>query len=275
MRFGKLQRYIAYNIALLVLITLCALLALTLMRQYGTTLTRRHDADTLLQQAHTSFQQNALFECQRTLERALATDASIAEDVINTFADNLLSLPNIQLRLHELLLQHKITLSKTAHGQLALYSAQPQEAQKNFQKGAENGEITALHWLGQLHLEKGELLKAQDCFTRYWSHYPELRQKLYEDILSPAPKNAIEHQRNGQRLFQIGLWREAFKAFDNARKKGAQNADLDFFAALELELNQHPEKAIPRYRAILQKLPTHYRSLQRLIAHHQSLTPTT
>lgn len=259
---ATLQRYIAYNVVLWLAVAVAAAVLLATTRQYGVAMTVRHAARQLLHRADALYLQSP-YESRTALMDSLATDPGIVAEAIGTMGPRLLGMPGINEALEQAMkaskdnpalaqAQYRILLGYGSAVGSLLQSAQAR-------RGAPR-EIE--RWLGQLALDDGDIFVAQKHFAKFWKGKTSERAEVESRIRSGS--SADEEARAGRELFVIGLWDEAFGAFEAARNKGAADPDLPFYEGVQHELNENDAAAVSAYRAVLSRLPTHRLALVRL-----------
>lgn len=264
----RLQKYIAYNLALWTALALSAALLLAGVRQYGHAMTARQNAARLVAEARGTFSQGAVYETQRTLGNALLTHPPVAEGLVASFGSALAAMPRVREDIDRLRREGGASLSDGSLLLLALVSRPPESLPSAVFDAVPPGEATL--WLGRTAHTRGDLGTAATAFQRYWDSHAALREEVRDQLTPKNPRSGEDHYVAGKRLWFNGLWDEAFAAFERARAAGHQSADLHFFAGADAELSGRPKEAEAAYRNALAMEPHHRMALLRL---RELLTP--
>ncbi|MBW7864892.1 MAG: hypothetical protein H3C30_10835 [Candidatus Hydrogenedentes bacterium] len=260
----RLQKYIAYNLALWTALALAAVLLLAGVRQYGHAMTARQNAARLVAEARSTLGQGAVYETQKTLRNALLTHPPVAEGIVAAFGPSLGGMPLVRENLEELRREGTVHLSDGSLLLMALVSRPPETLAAAVFDTAPPGEATL--WLGRTATTRGELRTAKTAFQGYWDGHAALRAEMRAQLTPKNPRTGEDHYVAGKRLWFNGLWDEAFDAFDRARAAGHDCADMRFFEGAAAELAGRGPEAAKLYQKALEMAPHHRLALLRLQA---------
>ncbi|NCB64360.1 MAG: hypothetical protein EOM52_12330 [Clostridia bacterium] len=260
----RLQKYIAYNLALWAALAMAAVLLLAGVRQYGHAMTARQNATRLVSEARTTLAQGAVYETQKTLRNALLTHPPVAEGIVAAFGPSLVGMPLVRENLEQLRREGTVRLSDGSLLLMALISRPPETLAAAVFDTAPPGEATL--WLGRTAYTRGELRTAKTAFQRYWESHAPLRAEMRAQLTPKNPRTGEDHYVAGKRFWFNGLWDEAFDAFARARAAGHDCADLRFFEGAAAELGGRNPEAVEAYRDALETAPHHRLALLRLQA---------
>jgi hypothetical protein len=269
----KLRQYILYNLGIWFGTALAAMLLIVAVRQYGTEMTARSEAERLLAEAKALLQGNAPFECQNAIEQAVRVYPPIAVQVTEDFRGQLLGLPVVHARVRKLLAASPEQFPPHTRALLdILNSPAPVAAQAlaGLDGSAANADLHL--WRARFDLDQGDIPAAAKAFSAYWQSQPERRQTLRRDISGSREPEPAAYAAIARRLFHAGLWNETFVMVEQARKRGIERPSFGYFDGVKLEMLQKPEEAAAAYERVL-AITLDYRPAQLALARLKSALP--
>ncbi len=264
------SRFILYNALLWLAVFFAGVAYLSFIREYGTGLTTRYNAQTLVNSAAEAHAQGDAFQATQQLRRALETYPSIAGAIVDRFGADLLGLPVLRAELRAAMntpaAQRDIPAVQRAkfhilQGELAEAEAVLEEA-----SGRSRQDPGAWLLLVRIRLERGDPAAAHDAFARYWAAAPHSREPAVTAILGedgPGEGESVPPLVL-YRLLHVGLWDEAFALAATLRENNPDIAEGWRIAGLEAEVNGAREEAIAHYERALELLPNHLAARQGL-----------
>lgn len=253
------RKYIVFNAGIWLATLVAGLFLLVLLREFGTTLTTRHEARALLAKARAQLQAGNTSDAQRSAVNALAVAPSIAPGVLESFGGYLLGMPVLDERLQQAFASQKPEDAVLA--EYELLTGQPEQALEPLRRYKQSGgrRPEPYLWLGRLYADGGDFTLAKNAYAAYW--------KLSRSAYGIGPKEWTgKNARSGPpvdrawKLFRIGLWEDVTDVIPS----GEVQPERLFYQALGQDLKGDTAGAMDLYAQFLKERPTHLPAIKRL-----------
>ncbi len=256
------RRFISYNVGIWVVILVFGVLILGLTRQYGNSLTIRHQAGINLQEGAALVSAGNSFQAERAWLRALVTWPGIVNTLVDTHYRDIVSMPLIHDALLEIRDEQPEIMSGLTNLRLQLIlnteNLKPLAILDEYAFDRESRRIAAM-WLGRLALDQGDLSGAYELFDIAWYRDASRRQAQSMEILdayADAPETLIFL------LLHNGLWTVALENASVLESTSKPTAETHALQGLLCEIDNDLETARQSYDKALKLLPNHWRANQ-------------
>lgn len=255
---GSRSRYLLYNLCVWVSVLIGGAAFLGAVRHYGTAYRTRNDALAIVRNVETALEQGHTTQVQADLLKVLEMAPALSGEVVDRFGPQLLAMPRVIAKLedgrvgaddldpsgedvlHWIKLSYILGHEEGASQGLAIHL---------FQGG---GTPQAYLWSARLAAQRGDFALARKGFDAYWR-----TRKRERALAAQALPSAL-------RLFEAGLWDEAFEQVSAVRESGAATPEHRFLDGVRHDLDGRTAEAIEEYEAVLAQRPHHLLSLRGL-----------
>ena len=253
------RKYIIFNAGAWLATLVVGLFLLVLLREFGSRLNTRHEANALLAKARAQLQAGNTSDAQRSAVNALAVTPSIAPGILESFGGYLLGMPLLDERLQQVL-----SIQKPQDAVLAEYellTGKPELALEPLRRYEQSGgkRPEPYLWLGRLYADSGDFSSAQKAYAVFW--------KLSKSAYGIGPTEWIgKNAGSGPpldrawRMFRVGLWNGIADVVPSEEVK----PERLFYQALSYDLNGDTAGATTLYAQLLNERPTHLPAIKRL-----------
>ncbi len=252
------RRYITYNVGVWVLVLLAGALALVVARQYGNSLTARHQAGLDVQAGAALFAEGNSFQSERVWLQAIDAWPGAVNALIAEHHKAIVGMPLVLEAIEDIRVQDPQAIQGLNVLKLHLLESGPIVASENLLEAyslrpAERR--TASLWLARLALGQGELALALPYFETAWKDNAAQREALHQDIVdayATAPLQRLDA------LIHNGLWEEAVATLEVVLDASVTpSAHALALQGLLREIDGDETGAMASYDATLELLPNH------------------
>jgi hypothetical protein len=253
------RKYLVFNAGAWLATFAVGLFLLVVLREFGTSLTARHEAHALLAKARAQLTAGNTVDAQRSAVNALAAAPSVAPDVMKWFGGRLLGMPILDERLRQI-----FATEKPADNILAQYEmlagdpARALEPLLRYQQDR-GAQPEPYLWLGRFHADAGDFVSARRAFDTYWELAISAGGAGPEEWIAKNASSGSPLDR-AWKMFKWGLWDDAARVIPSSLDK----PERLFYQALGRDLDGDTAGATDLYAQLIRERPTHLPSLKRL-----------
>ena len=266
------KKYLFYNMGVWIVILIAGLMLLIFARHYGTIYRENHEALSFVFEAETAHNDGRVDDAQRNLLLAFAKSPQIGNSIIERFSMKLLGMPSVMAKFKK---QGSISGDTVFSSDLSIKNS----ILFQFVEGKNNIGLNSLSplmhyaddkpilnlWAARICRENVDFALAEEYFNAYWSVYPEECEAMINELMETiGSETSKEIDAKCLRLFEAGLWQEAFKEVDEAQNNGNNSHSLVFLSGVHKDISGNTKMAISDYQYVLKIQPNHLLALKRL-----------